>query len=309
MTLRIGWYALLGFLLATPALAQTHPLRGPEGAGEALGPDQPVQAEHPVLIQRAPQQPKPQQQPAPPFVLTPQEEAQVDRALNLWEERNRDTKTFDCRFKRWSYDAVFGSANQAKYVDMGTLKYASPDRGKFRVETTEKSGKEVPVEDGRVEHWICDGRSIFEFKPGKKQLIEHKLPPEMQGKAIADGPLPFLFGSDAKKLKQRYYLRLVTPADVRDQIWIEAYPRYQQDASNFQHAQFIITAQGMAPFALKLVEPNGKDYKVYQFYDVVVNDPLQFFKGDPFRPYTPLGWQKIVEEPPTAQARRPGEAK
>ena len=306
MTLRIGWYALLAFLMAAPALAQTSPLRGPEAPGEAVGPDQPVRPVVPQLVPRAPQQPQP---PAPPFTLTPQEEVQVDRALNQWEERNRDTKTFDCRFKRWSYDMVFGSPNQAKYVDMGTLKYASPDRGKFRVETTEKNGKEVPVEDNRVEHWICDGRSIFEFKPGKKQLIEHKLPPEMQGKAIADGPLPFLFGADAKKLKQRYFLRLVTPAGVQDQIWIEAYPRYQQDAANFHHAQFIIAAQGMAPFALKLVDPNGKDHKVYQFYDVVVNDPLQFFKGDPFRPYTPLGWQKIVEEAPSAQARRPGDAK
>jgi hypothetical protein len=45
---------------------------------------------------------------------------------------------------------------------------------------------------------------------------------------------------------------------------------------------------------------------VYQFYDVVVNDPLRLFKGDPFRAYTPLGWQKIVEEPPApAQASRP----
>ena len=60
----------------------------------------------------------------------------------------------------------------------------------------------------------------------------------------------------------------------------------------------------MSPFALKLIQPNKKDYMVYQFFDIVVNDPLRLFKGDPFRAFTPLGWQRIVEEPPAAQAIR-----
>ena len=188
------------------------------------------------------------------------------------------------------------------------IKYAAPDRGLFRVDRAEKDGKEVPIEDARAEHWVSDGKSIFEFNPAKKQLIEHKLPPELQGKAIADTPLPFLFGADAQKLRQRYFLRIVTPPDVKDQIWLEAYPRYQQDAANFHHARFIITTQGMSPFALQLVQPNGKDYTSYQFYKIVVNDKFRLFQGDPFRPFTPLGWKKIVEEappPPNKPASRP----
>ena len=190
------------------------------------------------------------------------------------------------------------------------IKYAAPDRGLFRLESSEKDGKETPIEDARAEHWICDGKSIWEYSPAKKQVIEHKLPPELQGKAIANSPLPFLFGAEAQKLKQRYFIRLVTPADVQGQIWLEAYPRYQQDAANFHHAIFIITTQGMSPFALRVVQPNGKDYTVYQFYDVVVNDKLRMFKGDPFRPFTPWGWQMIPDESPppqpdAAQVRRP----
>ena len=62
----------------------------------------------------------------------------------------------------------------------------------------------------------------------------------------------------------------------------------------------------MAPYALNLIQPNKKDHIAYQFYNIVVNDPFRLFKGDPFRACTPLGWQKIVEEPPAAaQARRP----
>ena len=296
MMLRMVLYALLGLVVAGSAEAQTPPLRGPGG----LQPDQPVQPRVPVLAARA------QQQPAqPPFRLSPQEETQVDRVLHQWEQRNRNIKTFDCQFTRWLYDVVFGPANRPKFTDTGIIKYATPDRGMFRAEMTKKNGKMVPIEDARAEHWISDGKSIFEFNHPKKQLIEHKLPPELQGKAIANSPLPFLFGAEAKKLKQRYFLRIVTPADVKDQIWLEAYPRYQQDAANFHHAQFIISARDMSPFGLILVQPNNKDYTNYQFFDIVVNDPFRPFKGDPFRAYTPLGWQKIIEEPPPpAQASR-----
>lgn len=307
MRLGLSAAALLGFVLITvPAWAQTHPLRGPEPADGAVEPDQPVRPQVPTLVPRAPQQPAPQQPPPPPFTLTPQEEAQVDRALTLWEQRNRDIKTFDCRFKRWIYDVVFGPPNQPKFVDVGVIKYAAPDCGMFRVETTDKNGKDVKIEDARAEHWISDGKSIFEFNHGKKQLIEHKLPPELQGKAIADSPLPFLFGAGSQKLKQRYFIRLITPPEVKDQIWLKAYPRFQQDAANFHHAEFIIKTEGMSPFALKLIQPNEKDYTVYQFYDIVVNDAFRLFKGNPFQAVVPWDWQKIVEEPPpAAQARRP----
>jgi TIGR03009 family protein len=291
-------------LTAVTVLAQTQPVRGPEPAGGALEPDQPVRPQLPVLVPRAPQPPAAQPAPKAPFTLTPQEEAELDRVLGLWEQRNANIKTFDCEFRRWIYDVVFGSPKQPKFVDTGVIKYAAPDRGLFRVERTEKDGKDVPIENTRAEHWISDGKSIFEYNHTKKQLTEHKLPPELQGKAIADSPLPFLFGANAQKLKQRYWIR-IEPSDAKDKIFLEAYPRSQQDAANFFCAEFIIMAEGMSPYALNLIQPNKKDRIAYQFYDIVVNDPLRLFKGDPFRAGLPLGWQRIVEEPPPpVQARR-----
>jgi hypothetical protein len=64
----------------------------------------------------------------------------------------------------------------------------------------------------------------------------------------------------------------------------------------------------MEPFALNLIQPNRKDKVVYQFYETVINDPMRLFKGDPFRASKPFGWQSIVEEPPTTQARHPANA-
>lgn len=318
MRLGSSLLALFGSLLMTvPARAQTNVLRGPQPRAGTARPDQPLRAETPTLVPRMQQlpaeQPSPPQPLPPPFVLTPQEEAQVDRVLSQWEQRNRDVKTFDCKFHRWVYDFVFnppapGQPPQPIYSEAGVIKYAAPDHGLFRVESEEKGGKEVKIDDARADHWVCDGQSIFEFCPAKRLLIEHKLPPELQGKAIADTPLPFLFGADAQKLKQRYFIRLVAPPpNVKDQIWLEAYPRHQKEAANFHHALFSITTQGMSPYALQLVQPNGKDYTSYKFEDIVVNDKFRLFQGNPFRPFTPLGWKKVVEEASTEaqQARVP----
>jgi TIGR03009 family protein len=315
---------IVAISMTAAASAQQYPPNGgnPQPSGENVqpgSPNQPVQPQLPTLEQRAPReemqqpdmqppaprQPAQAQPPAPPFTLTPQEQAQVEQLLKLWERKNRDIKTFDCKFKRWVYDTVFGRADQARFVELGLIKYASPDRGMFRIDTTDRDGKEMPIDDARAEHWISDGKAIIEFSHVKKQVIVHKLPPELQGKAIADSPLPFMFGSDAQKLKQRYFLRLVPPPDNRDDhICLEAYPRHQQEAANFHHAQFIIDAQRMEPYGLRLVQPNGKDFIVYVFYEIVVNDPLRMFRGDPFRPITPSGWQSIIEEPQGGQARR-----
>jgi len=223
--------------------------------------------------------------PAAPFQLTPQQKAYLDQVLQAWEQRNAGVKTFECDFTRWQYDPVFGDANKPKYRDDGHLKYAPPDRGRF------------DIKGERPEKWICNGKSIFEFNYAKKQLIEYKLPPDMQGRAIADSPLPFLFGAKAGELKRRYFLRIITPAGAKGQIWLEAHPKFQQDAANFKRAELILIAQGMTPYGLQIYLPNGKNRTAYQFYNIVTNDPLRFFKGDPFRAVAPPFWKKIVEQP------------
>jgi TIGR03009 family protein len=309
MNVRLVVLAFAGLAALTASVfGQSYPAQDTQQPSGVAAPDQPVRPQVPVLTPRAPQQQGIEQPTQAPFVLTQEEQAQLDAILKQWEEHNRNIKTFDCMFKRWIYDVVFGPQDKPKFVDIGEIKYAAPDKGSFYAKVTvQADGKEVPIEDARAEHWISDGKSIFELNPRKKQLIEHKLPPQLQGKAIADSPLPFLFGSEAAKLKQRYWLRVVSAGQTNGQIFLEAFPKHQQDAANFSCAQFMIDAKDMNPFALKLIQPNKKDHITYQFYNVVVNNPLRLFQGDPFRPFTPFGWQKVVEEAPQtpgAQARR-----
>lgn len=321
--------SMLVVFLATAAMAQapTGPWRGspqPQDgryarpAGQPTAPGQPVGPAVPTLQRRPPAgQPQYPAQagqalgPRAPFQLNPQQQAQVDQVLAAWEARSSNIKRFESGFTRFEYDPVFGDERTPRFVEQGELKYAAPDKGVFRVAQDIQGGKPEPVHPSRAEHWICDGKSVFQYDFTKEQLVEHKLPPGMQGKAIANSPLPFLFGLEAAKLKQRYFVRVTTPADVQGQVWLEAYPRFQADAANFRRAEIILSQDDMLPMALQMYMPNGKNRKVYTFRDIKINaanplDPLGIFADAPFRPQLPRGWKWVVEEAPgSTQAARP----
>ena len=68
------------------------------------------------------------------------------------------------------------------------------------------------------EHWVCDGENVYEYRHDQKQLVVRPIPPAMQGQAIVDGPLPFLFGAEADKLKARYWMRAEQPQNPNDDL-------------------------------------------------------------------------------------------
>ncbi len=290
---------LTGMLTILPVAAQ-------EGAGQRYPgddsgrPDQPVEPRHPTLHARPGTQPAEQSAPQPPFVLNAQQQQHVDWVLNAWEQRSAQVKTFTCAFVRREYDEVFGQGDEPTHTDYGEIRYQAPDRGLFWVREP----------DDRQERWVCDGDSVFEFNFVTKKLTEYELPPELRGRAIANSPLPFLFGATAESLRQRYFLRLITPSDRQNEVWLQAYPRFREDAANFSRAELILTGREMTPFALQLYLPNGKTRLSYVFQDIRVNATLtNFLQRDPFRVTTPHGWQRVVEPAQPAQpaqAGRPG---
>jgi len=187
---------------------------------------------------------------APPFQLSPVEQQFVDQILEMWEDSSSKIKTFDCRFERWEYDPVFGpSADIPMIKSQGQLTYSKPDQGSFKIEEIFRYKPSDPQAQPQPadwvlqkhevgEHWVCDGKAIFEYKHDKKQLVVQPLPPEMRGKAIVDGPLPFLFGAEAEKLKSRYWIRSLegNAATIR----LEAYPRNQNDRASYQRVEVIL---------------------------------------------------------------------
>ena len=137
----------------------------------------------------------------------------------------------------------------------------------------------VPRSEG-LDYWLCDGKAIYEFNSQKKQLIERRLPPQLQGKAITDGPLPFIFGAKVEQLKRRYWMRDVTPKDeIGKSVWLEAWPKSQQDAANFQRATVILNDSDFMPLGLQIILPGiqSKDPKkpqanqAYSFDDSKIN--------------------------------------
>lgn len=217
------------------------------------------------------------------FQLTAKEQDYVNRILNAWERYGDRVNTFETKFTLRVYGSVF---NQGKppVPQLGTIKYKKPDKGFFE------------VTGARPEKWICDGTSLFEYSHTKKEVTQHILPPEERGKAIQNGPLPFLFGAKSKELKQRYWIRAL-PSKSKDQIWLQAFPKHARDAAEFTHTEMIISAKDMSPIGIMMHKPNGKETHSYVFQNIIVNDrnPLNFFKGDPFKPRLPSGWRKVVD--------------
>jgi TIGR03009 family protein len=234
--------------------------------------------------------------PKAPFVLSPPEATALENLLRDWEKRNKEINVMESKFYRWKYDAVFGDGKQPPY-EVGELKFAAPDKGLMKIEAKDPK---------QSEQWLCDGKSIYQFDYPRRLVTEYVMPLELQGKGIGDGPLPFVFGIEAEKLKQRYFMRIITsPSEQNTSVWLEAYPRYQQQAAEFSKVEVILKTGGpthaLAPFAINIYAPNGKDHVVYQLWDPVINPPGGYIPQI-FRDWTkvsiPFGWTKKTELPP-----------
>ena len=132
--------------------------------------------------------------------------------LDTWEVQSGKVNTFKCEFERWEYNPAFGpgpdiplNKNKGELSFRNPTKAASrsrksnvdsePPRRQASTPTQPAKGDWVQQPDAIGEHWVCDGKSVFEYRHDEKQLVERPIPPQLQGKAIVDGPLPFLFGA------------------------------------------------------------------------------------------------------------------
>jgi TIGR03009 family protein len=225
---------------------------------------------------------------APPFQLSAQEQADLDVLLKNWERQSEQIKYFKCSFNRWEYNPTFvgGNAEQPTTESHGEIKFHAPDQGMFRVLqmfnfiADPKTKKFVKQQVEPTEWWTCDGKSMFQVDSdkNKKVVIERPLPPQLQGTAITDGPLPFVFGAKAEALKKRYFLRIITPADnAKQEVWLEARPKVQKDAANFSRVQLIFDKANMQLQAMQIynpgASPQNQSRTVITFDQQSINSP------------------------------------
>jgi len=272
----------------------------------ALGFPPPLSAQNQSPAQSSPAAPL-----RAPFQLTPQQQADVDRILVLWENESNKIKTFTCSFERWEYNSAFGPGNEIPLTKSdGELKYSKPDRGLFRITKINTydaaTGTWMPQQGEPNEHWVCDGKAVYEFDAVRKQVHVYELPPELRGKGIADGPLPFLFGADAAKLSERYFIRQVAHNNEAE-IRLEAWPRWPADAADYQRIEILLNRKKFLPTALKVYLPNHDEKRnnstAYMFDTPKVNDPIDRLAVVFQKPRTPWGWKRVVEQPPVAHDR------
>ena len=253
--------------------------------------------------------------PKAPFVLSESQQKLLDQILIKWEKQSDKVKTYKCSFTRWEYDLAFGNPKDdwKKSEGQGQIKYKAPDCGEYivssLVEFDPTTGNTKPKTEG-LDHWLCDGKAIFEFNAEKKQLIERRLPPELQGKAIADGPLPFIFGAKADQLKRRYWMRDVTPKDEVGKVRLagsdsQVSARRRQLPKRYGDPQrFRLHAQGTAHFHAGWQD----ELRLWlcQLEDERSSAPVLEFLTPRLSPSMRLsGWKYVLEEDPSeAQKKR-----
>ena len=249
-----------------------------------------------------------QQQPQvpPAFQLNAVQQGYLDQVLSSWQAESAKVTIFQCPFERWEYNKAFGPSNEIPLnKNKGDLSYQKPDKGSFQiteVRTWDQASGDWAVQKGAIgEHWVCDGKSVYEYRHDQKQLVVRPIPPAMQGQAIVDGPLPFLFGADAAKLKARYLMRAEQTQNP-DEIMIQALPRFQADAADYKRVDVLLDRQRMMPKAMRVYLPND-DRHVYMFdiANATVNGHLQRIKALFQSLRTPWGWKRVVEDIPPGQ--------
>ena len=240
----------------------------------------------------------------------PQEIAHLDQVLNYWEGSTKNIDKYACKFLRWQYNSSANFVDElAKKVGRdirtvhvstasGELKYMAPDKGMFKIDKLIKLSGQVDVKnqpeykgfDGVFgEWWLCDGEKVYEYDRSLKKCTRFTMPPEMKGEGILESPMPFMFGVKAEKIKARYWVRsLPPPPDAqgkpRDDIFVvEAYPKFQSDAANYDHVQIYLDKELFLPVMLvkynteHVDEPSqilNDNREVFQFSDRVKNASL-----------------------------------
>ena len=255
-------------------------------------------------------------QPPPWVPLPPAHAKAVDDILRYWEQRTNKITRYRCQYKRYEYDPVFGpqDPNKFRVFARGTIQYAAPDKGLYQDQEVWLFTKTKEHPEGTyskqknlhmAEHWVCDGKSIFQFDYGHKKLVEFQLPPEVQGNAIRHGPLPFVFGAKADDIKRRFWVRVITPADrtkgENPEYWLEALPKTQEDAAEYRAIHLIIDQKEFLPKAMIMFgRVNGKR-KLLEFHEREVNfsvlaEKLNLFHRQFYEPKTPGGWTRDVRK-------------
>ncbi len=237
-----------------------------------------------------------------PFVLTPDEQKELDEFLTRWEGFGAGIKRYDVEFTLYEYDPTIDpTSTKPAYTAYGEFKYVTPNRFVYHVKGQWIDGEQVkggPLE----EKTIIDGTSIFEYIFKTTTVKQYKIAPELLERGFADSPLPLIFGAKADEMRKRFSMKIVTHPDHKGtQVWLAVKPMLLADQEEFLGLEIRIDKKTLRATALKKDNINGKAHTVYVLKDPKINSPfdLTIFKRD-----VPRDWTlEIVDRSPVLQAQ------
>lgn len=224
------------------------------------------------------------------------------RVLEDWSRKSAAIERLEGEILRRTYDTAFG----VERIGEGYFYFEAPDKGrldldaypitpKMRADRQKKGAKVrrkegVPykLESDQREKWVCDGKRIISVEVEDKTATVGKLPEELRGRNIMNGPLPFLFGLPPADAVARFEIEMTRrPTQKNPFAWLKAKPKRSDDQREWREADVILDTRTGLPSHVRLIKPSETLEEVYRFSKLKVNSRagkvLGFFGRQPFK--------------------------
>ncbi len=239
-----------------------------------------------------------------PFTLKPEEQTQLNEFLTRWEQFGQGIKRVSCDVHVREYDG--GVFHQDSRIPMrhtwGQFRYIAPNkllfhiRGEFTyiASTQGEEPKQVYKPNSNETKMVFDGKCLTQYDFQKKVAMVFPIPEEERNYDLTMNNLfPVFFIAKADLLKEKFYLRIVTPADkIQNDVWIEAAPRFATDAQEYKSLIILMRLSDLQPYFLRKTNPNGKSHSDLEFQNIAINKGLWNVEAT-----IDKDWTKKVEDP------------
>ncbi len=216
------------------------------------------------------------------YKLSENDQLKLNEFLTHWENFGRGIRQVSCDVHMMEFDGGVLQQDSKRPVahNWGLFRFKAPNqllyhiKGEFSYANVDSGGAAVWKEGQNELKIVLDGKSLTQYDYENKKAVVYPLAEDEQNLDLTmdNGQFPLFFVAKAETLKNRFYLRLVTPEKKQQsEVWIEAFPRYARDAQQFQSIVVILSLKDMQPTYMRKVGVNGKSKTDLKFERVEVN--------------------------------------
>lgn len=225
----------------------------------------------------------------------------LDEFLARWEEHGKNIKRVSCQVHMREFDSVLQRDSKRPVSHTyAEFRFIMPNKLSYHVAGEFEYSDETPEGEWKKgqNEWqiVLDGKNFTQYDYKNKKALVFPIAEDEQDIDLSmdNGQFPLFFVAKAETLKSRFYLRIITPqSKQRDQVWIEAFPRYTRDAQQFQSITVGLDLKDLQPSFMRKVGVNGKSKTDLTFQNVTINKGVWGIEGN-----VALGWEKDVREEP-----------